>query len=150
MKKGVLIGIIVAALIILGLFLFLSGDRITEVEKESSQSAENENSVNAANVVEITSAGFNPSMLEIKQGDRVTFVNKDSGKHWPASAMHPTHTVYPGSDIKKCGTDEDNMIFDSCKGLKQNEAWSFVFNEKGSWGYHDHLSAKLFGKIVVS
>jgi len=61
--------------------------------------------------------------------------------------MHPTHTVYPGSDVKKCGSDES--IFDACKGLEQGESFSFTFNEIGSWGYHDHLRASTTGKIVV-
>ena len=77
----------------------------------------------------------------------VTFFNEDSNKHWPASAMHPTHTLYPGSGIEKCGTGE--KIFDACKGLEQGESFSFTFNEKGSWKYHDHLSVSSTGTIVV-
>ena len=101
------------------------------------------------NTIKITSSGFSPSSLEIKAGEIVNFVNKDSRAHWPASAVHPTHTVYPGSDIRKCGTAEQARIFDACKGLAQDEEWSFTFNEKGSWTYHDHLNPGLRGMIVV-
>ena len=101
-------------------------------------------------VIEITSSGFNPKNLEINVGNSVKFVNKDSENHWPASAIHPTHTVYPGSNINKCGTGEESLIFDACKGLSQGESYSFTFNEKGSWGYHDHLSPSLRGTIVVN
>lgn len=96
-----------------------------------------------AKIIEITSAGFSPSTLTIKAGDTVTFINKDSAQHWPASAVHPTHAVYPepGGCI--------GSKFDSCKNLAQNEEWSFTFNEKGTWNYHDHLNPSLFGKIVV-
>lgn len=102
------------------------------------------------NVIEITSNGFNPNVLEINQGERVTFVNEDSSEHWPASAMHPTHRVYPGSDIAKCGTAEENKIFDACKGLGLGKSYSFTFNEKGRWNYHDHLNPTKFGVIVVN
>src|SRR3989344_4210357 len=75
--------------------------------------------------------------------------NKDPAEHWPASAMHPTHTVYSGSGIEKCGTSEEGNIFDACRGLKQDESWSFTFNEKGEWNYHDHLTTGLYGKAIV-
>ncbi len=100
--------------------------------------------------IEVTKDGFKPSTLTIDMGDTVKFINTDTIPHWPASANHPTHTVYPGSDIKKCGTDEQGLIFDACKGLSQNETFSFTFNNAGTWGYHDHLNAKLFGKIIVN
>ncbi len=101
------------------------------------------------NTVEIILSGFNPETLIVKQGTTVTFVNKDSKDHWPASAVHPTHQLYPGSDISKCGTSEKNMIFDACRGLKSGESWQFTFNEKGSWKYHDHLTPSLRGTIIV-
>lgn len=100
--------------------------------------------------VEIKSEGFLPSELKIKSGDKVTWVNKDIKDSWPASAVHPTHEKYPGSSISKCGTIEETKIFDSCKGIKPGESWSFTFTEKGEWGYHDHLNFPgNYGKIIV-
>ena len=108
------------------------------------------NPENTGNVIEITSSGFTPSTLTISKGDTVTWINKDTEEHWPASALHPTHTVYPGSDIKKCGTAEQGNIFDACDpGLAPGESFSFTFNEVGTWSYHDHLIGGLFGKIIV-
>jgi plastocyanin len=101
------------------------------------------------NTIEITSSGFSPSTLTVTTGDTVTFTNRDSSPHWPASNVHPTHTVYPGSGITKCGTAEESGIFDACRGLAQGESWSFTFNEKGTWSYHDHLHPSLGGKIIV-
>jgi len=100
--------------------------------------------------VKITDAGFVPSAVNIKKGDSVTWVNEGSSPVWPASAAHPTHTVYPGSNIAKCGTDEGADIFDACKGLSNGESWTFQFNQAGSWNYHDHLNASHFGKVNVS
>lgn len=101
-------------------------------------------------VVEITSTGFSPLTAKIKAGEKISFVNKDSSKtHWPASAVHPTHTIYPGSGITKCGTADASAIFDACKGLALNEEWTFTFTQKGSWNYHDHLNPSLTGTVVV-
>ncbi len=95
------------------------------------------------NTVEITFSGFSPNTLTINAGDTVTFVNKDSRPHWPASAVHPTHTVYP--ETGGCIGSK----FDACKGLAQGEIFSFTFNQKGSWKYHDHLNPGLTGTIIV-
>lgn len=87
-------------------------------------------------VVEITADGFQPAELRVKPNTQVTFLNKDSAKHWPASAVHPVHKVCPGFDAKKA--------------LATNDSYSFVFNEKKECPYHDHLNpAGAKGKIIV-
>ncbi|MDP3734260.1 MAG: hypothetical protein Q8R37_03445 [Nanoarchaeota archaeon] len=99
--------------------------------------------------VEIKNDGFQPQSVTITVGDTVSFVNKNTVSHWPASAVHPTHTAYPGSDITKCSTSEKEMIFDACAPLKAEDSWSFIFTEKGSWKYHDHLNPRFTGTIIV-
>lgn len=99
--------------------------------------------------VKITPSGYEPAQLTIKKGSTVAWVNESSGPNWPATASHPTHTVYPGSDIQKCGTAEQPNIFDACKGLTDGESFSFTFNNAGEWAYHDHLTVSKFGKIIV-
>ena len=102
------------------------------------------------NTIEITSSGFSPKTLDIKKGDKVNFINKGSSSSWPASAIHPTHKVYPDSGINKCGTAEEANIFDACGGLENQETYSFTFNEIGSWNYHNHLNPSKTGTISVS
>lgn len=101
--------------------------------------------------ITITAEGFSPSNLTINEGDTVIWANEDKAEHWPASAMHPTHTAYPGSNIEKCGTQEEINIFDACMGLDQGQRWAFRFSEKGEWAYHDHLNprAPFFGTVIV-
>lgn len=99
--------------------------------------------------IEITSAGFNPDTLTIEKGETVTFVNTDLQPHWPASAIHPTHTLYPGSSTAKCNTPEESSTFDACRGLEQGGTYSFIFNLVGSWKYHDHLNPNSRGTIIV-
>lgn len=100
-------------------------------------------------VVEITSGGFSPSSVTVKAGETVTWVNKHTVHSWPASAMHPTHRMYPGSDINKCQSTERNLIFDACQRLEEGESYSFTFYEEGSWRYHDHLNPTHYGTVVV-
>lgn len=161
MGKGLIIGIIVAILIVIGLLIGLTFDRNEASSSEEGRRTDESIRVIAAtptpspsqsnfHTILITSSGFSPNILEIKQGDSVIFVNELYTQHWPASDIHPTHTVYPGSNINKCGTAEEPNIFDSCKGLNEGESYTFIFDEIGSWNYHDHLRASSKGKIIVS
>lgn len=94
-------------------------------------------------IVEITSSGFSPSTVNIKFFGSVKFVNKDTETHWPASDPHPLHTDYP--ELGGC----IGSFFDACSALAKDEDWRFVFNEKGTWRYHDHLNPSLKGTVVV-
>ena len=86
-------------------------------------------------VIEITSTGFSPEVVEIDQGDFVLWINRDSRRHWPATNDHPIHDAYTG--------------FDSKAPLKTGEEWDFRFDRVGEWEYHDHLSPSKVGKIIV-
>jgi plastocyanin len=100
-------------------------------------------------IVVYTDTGYQPNSIRIKVGEKVTFVNQSSRPMWTASDIHPSHTLYPGSGISKCGTADAANIFDSCKGYNKGESWSFVFREKGKWGYHNHLNPGDTGEITV-
>ena len=154
--RGVIISvaiIVAIALIILGISLFSQKNTPDETIEENSKSPVDtftEISEPTEYIVEITNEGFVPKTLEIKKGDKVTWVNKLATKIRPAGDFHPTHTNYPGSSIVKCGTAEEKNIFDACKELQKDESYSFVFSEVGSWGYHNHLQPSKDGKIIVS
>ncbi len=87
-------------------------------------------------VVKMTATGFVPSKVTVKVGGSVKVVNDDTGEHRPASVIHPTHQVLPG--------------FDSLKGVKMGESYSFTFEKVGSWIFHDHLSPSMLGSVEVS
>ncbi|MBI3051716.1 hypothetical protein HYY74_04640 [Candidatus Woesearchaeota archaeon] len=108
------------------------------------QPAAPEQPKSAGNSVDMTASGFSPGTLTISAGEAVTFVNRDSKAHWPASAVHPAHAAYPepGGCI--------GSRFDACRGLAQDETFQFTFTHKGSWKYHDHLNPGVTGTIVVS
>ncbi|MDO8435423.1 MAG: hypothetical protein Q7S89_01955, partial [bacterium] len=87
--------------------------------------------------------GFSPANVTLKKGDTIVYKNAGTQPMWPASAIHPTHGAYP----EKGGCL--GSTFDACRGVKPGESWSFVFNQIGSWGYHDHLAPAFRGKITV-
>ncbi|MEK6957704.1 MAG: plastocyanin/azurin family copper-binding protein [archaeon] len=137
------------AILVLAAALFLSGCT-QQAAQQNGDGATAENKNPQTYIIEITADGFSPGKVTIKQGDTVKWVNNsyETGR-WPASAKHPTHTVYPGSDIQKCGTAEQEGIFDACRGIPPGESFRFTFNDKGSWGFHDHTDATKFGQVVV-
>lgn len=116
-------------------------------EEESSEEIKEEDDTSPpipeGEVIQITSSGFSPSSLTVTKGTTVTFITMDEGSYWPASASHPSHTVYPttGGCI--------GSTFDACKKLAQGETFEFTFDEVGSWNYHDHSNPSLFGTIIV-
>ena len=87
------------------------------------------------NVVTYTDSGFSPSTLTVKAGDTVVFKNESSSAFWPASAVHPTHELYPEFDAKAA--------------ISLGSTYSFTFNRVGTWKYHNHLNASHTGTIVV-
>lgn len=85
--------------------------------------------------VELRSDGFHPQKLTIQKGDTVYFTTSLEQSFWPASNLHPTHTVY--------------TEFDPREPIDQKQSWSFQFKKSGQWKYHDHLSPLFTGLITV-
>ncbi|MEX2008010.1 MAG: hypothetical protein WD850_00725 [Candidatus Spechtbacterales bacterium] len=76
-----------------------------------------------------------PRELTIQLGDTVTFVNKSNRPIWPASNIHPDHSIYPEFDPKR--------------PLEPGEEWSFTFTKEGRWRFHDHLNSLHEGVVTV-
>ena len=82
--------------------------------------------------------GLAPNTLTVQAGDIVEFRNSDLKEHWPASAPHPSHVLYPELDSKA--------------GVKAGDVWRFTATKKGTWKFHDHLNAgnvKFQGTLIV-
>lgn len=124
-------------------------EQVKEEDKKEGVGVEVElkNEIAVESVIVYTDAGFAPFEYVVKKGEEVIFVNTSSRSVWPASAVHPTHTVYPGTDIKDC--EKKTGMFDACRGIASGQEWSVMLNEVGTWTYHDHLNATKTGIIVV-
>ena len=79
--------------------------------------------------------GFVPDELFIGKGETVTFRAEIERQFWPASNLHPDHSIYPE--------------FDPQRPLQPQEEWSFVFERPGTWRFHDHLRSYYTGTIYV-
>ena len=79
--------------------------------------------------------GFVPKRLDIEPGTRVRFVNTSDKDFWPASNIHPTHTILPALDAKK--------------PVPPGQTWAFTFRKRGFWRFHNHLAPEFGGLVVV-
>lgn len=89
---------------------------------------------------------FQPDELTVPKGTRVRFLNESDVDVWPASAVHPTHSIYPEHDASNCL----GSSFDACRRLTRGEYFDFTFGYAGEWRYHDHVKAYKTGVIVVT
>ncbi|QQG37760.1 MAG: hypothetical protein HYS26_04000 [Candidatus Kaiserbacteria bacterium] len=101
---------------------------------------------NFAASVAFDGTAFTPSTVTIKKGETVRWNNTSDKNVWPASAVHPTHSVYP----EKTASDCLGSAFDACRGLIPGELWDFTFNQMGTWRYHNHSNPSITGTVVVT
>jgi len=130
MKNGKLIIIIVIVLTLGAIVYFLPSK-----SSDNTNNTLNQVATQSKDTITHTDSGFSPSTITIKQGGTVTFENQSSGSMWVASSVHPTHQDYPA--------------FDQLKGVGKGGTYSFVFDKKGSWRFHNHLNALRVGIVVV-
>jgi hypothetical protein len=54
---------------------------------------------------------FEPKNITVQKNTRVIFKNEDTQDRWPASALHPTHGIYPEFDPKEPIDPTDHWDF---------------------------------------
>ncbi len=160
MNKTIVTIVIIAVVLVSGYFLFFRGasQPTPSVSQPSSQQPITQPSTQQQlsqqppaaqvpvvneNVVTYTNTGYSPSALTIKKGEMVIFKNQSSQSMWTASAVHPTHRVYPTTGGCLGST------FDTCTGIQSDGSWSFKFDISGTWKYHNHLNPGDTGTIDV-
>lgn len=124
MKKSYLIGVIILVV------LALAGWLLTQNSPSKS------NSSFATATVLMKKDNFEPETVTVKKGATLEFKNMDATARWPASNIHPTHTIYPQ--------------FDPRQPIDPGQSWSFTFNKVGSFKYHDHLIPSIRGTIIIA
>src|SRR3989344_8401980 len=146
-SKSVWLCVIALVVIVAGVYLLKPQSVLAPVEETAVATPTNPN----LPIVTITmdDNGFSPNEVIIKAGQKVEWINKSSRDFWPASNIHPTHSLYPDSSIFKCLTPDEPTIFDSCRPVTSGKSYSFTFGYKGEWRYHDHLRANKTGIIRV-
>ncbi len=150
-NKYIIIGttIMISILIILGLFIFRNTLLENGKEKETTISSEENiargnvqeeitnpveetkqenlySSMETAQNILITNNAFQPTNLEIKQGEIVVWINQDKTEH-----------------IVKLGTEESQP-------LKEGEVYTKEFNQKGTYNYECKIHPNMEGTITVT
>lgn len=84
----------------------------------------------------LTTEGFVPNELYVLRGGTVVFINQSDHPFWPASNLHPDHSIY--------------SEFDPREPIDVGKEWAFVFEKPGIWGFHDHVRSYYTGIVHVS
>lgn len=145
-SRGLLIGIVIAALAIAGLVVFvLNNQPTTAPNSENNQantptgSTERDNEVapNPSERMTITFNGdsFEPNELTVKKGTVITVKNESSRDVQFSSNDHPAH--------------RDNTEM-NLKTLAPGESASYTATAVGEWGFHDHIDESKTGTITVT
>jgi hypothetical protein len=155
MSKSLIYGCaaVVVALLAVGLFLYSRSNGIPAYTPPAQEPPGHPVVGNAALdadaydvLVTFTDDGFSPQDITVAQGTRVRFLNKSSAAFWPASGVHPTHTLYP----EKESTDCLGSSFDACQDVAPGEFFDFTFYYPGRWPFHDHIRAYNTGSVTVN
>ncbi|HEY5442328.1 MAG TPA: cupredoxin domain-containing protein [Candidatus Saccharimonadales bacterium] len=89
----------------------------------------------APGAVSITSDGFSPSTISIKTGQAVVWTNDDT----------VNHTVITNDPLP---TNSKEPVINSGQALSPTDAYSYVFDKAGTYGYHDNSSG-FSGTVIV-
>ena len=106
----------------------------TAVPAASAENSSEPIDPNAPQII-YTGSGFVPKRLDIEPGTQVRFVNASDQPLWPASNIHPTHSILPELDAKGA--------------VPPGETWAFTFKTRGFWRFHNHLSPEIGGLVVA-
>ncbi|HLE49436.1 MAG TPA: cupredoxin family copper-binding protein [Patescibacteria group bacterium] len=123
-NNKIVIGIVLL-IVVVGGFIYFTKNKYSSNQQNSTQPAQQSQTGEAANVVNIQNFTFSPGALTVKAGTKVTWVNQDS----------VTHTIK--SDTFNSST------------LMKGDKFEFTFTEKGSFDYSCGLHPSMVGKVVV-
>lgn len=113
---------VVASLFVIMTIIMASG-----CSKDNKDNQDGGNTNAPPNEVTIQSMSYNPSVLTVTAGTRVTWRNKDNVEHTVTS---------------------DQNLFDS-GNIAVNSSYSFTFNTPGTYGYHCQIHSGMTATVVV-
>lgn len=112
-----------------------STDQFTARNKNMDQTTTESKTPIKTGVVNITKVAFEPQIIVIQKGVTVTWTNNDISEHQIAGDPHPEHTSTLGLISPK---------------LAKDDSFSFIFDEVGTYAYHDENNPTIItGQVVV-
>lgn len=140
MNSKILLGLVVVAIVAVGGYMLLSNNAAnvnptpTETQEAQTTTTEDKAMQEETTNVTVTGSGFEPQTLTVKPGTKVVWTNKSGGPVTVSSDVHPTHLLWPFLNLGKF--DNDSSV-------------SVVFEEAGTYTYHNHLDASQTGTVTV-
>lgn len=128
MNNKVIIGVVLAVVIIGGVFYFTKSQYQQPSQQQpvtQQPTTQQPQTTVEANTITIQNFAFNPGTLTVKQGTKVIWTNQDSATH-------------------KIKSDTFNS-----SNLNQGDKFDFTFNNKGTFDYSCSIHPSMTGKIVV-
>lgn len=107
---------------------------------ETSSQQESQTQITPSSKVTYDQNGFSPQSLTVDVGTTVTFENNTELPLWVASDPHPDHTSYP---------ELDTSIEFQDHVPPGNPSYSFKFERRGTWSYHNHSQPEHIATITV-
>ncbi len=135
--KLILFGVVILVVLIAGVLLFSNKSTTTNNNQNATptQAASQQGAIESTEVnVNIMQNGYEPSTVTIKAGTKVVWTNKSGATANVSSDIHPTHLLWP---------------FLNLGSFADGEMVSVVFDESGTYTYHDHLNPSRKGTVVV-
>ena len=128
--------IVIILVVAVGAFLLL-GNRSNQPATIQSQAPTNpvqSTNESEAAIITLDETEFSPNDITVKVGARVVWINKSGENATVNSADHPTHQVYPRLNLGEFGSGSSVQL---------------VFDETGTYSYHNHLNASQTGTVTV-
>ena len=126
---GIVGVIIVVIVILLGLYILNYSHKAQDISPNSATVK----LVPAA--VSITSTGFVPATITVKKGQAVIWTDNDSAGHQIDSDPYPTN-----SNLSSLNDPQ---------ALGLHDTYSYIFNQSGTYSYHDNLNPYTFKGVVI-
>jgi plastocyanin len=88
-------------------------------------------------IITYKDTGFIPSVVEVRAGNSITFINSSTKPLWVTSSSggNEDAAVYPG--------------FDQGKSISNGGTYTFTFTKTGVWGYKNLNQNKHLGVVLV-
>ena len=125
MKKTIII-LAVLIVVVIGIYLMTSNNkpRVDQISVPTTQTSDTTSDI----VINIKNLAFNPQVLKVKAGTKVTWVNNDSMAHTVTS-------------------DSDNIL--NSPTLSSGQSFSFTFTNTGTTNYHCNIHKTMQGIVIV-
>lgn len=89
---------------------------------------------NMATTVVFSGTSFSPQNISVKKGTVITVKNESQRTVQFSSGSHPDHNANPEMNLD---------------ALEPGESATYTATNVGTWQYHDHLDANIFGYVTV-